>query len=371
MQKKIIVLAIASALTAPALAFAADTTVYGILDAGYANTSKSTAGVKTGFNAYGFSTMTSSRLGITHSEDLGNGMTAMIKVETGLGSNIMAGTSQTAITGPNPFGVDFTKGQSGAGTTLGDRELNASLKVGDTTAKLGFGSTMIRDISLGYAPDPGGNLIGNVLHNDATLGSNRATGLTVTQAFGAISGAVQLTQKTTTTDGAADLKDKNGFLLGAQYADGPISAAFAYQSQETTTASSDSKQKIAILAGSFDMGVAKLIGELANIKVDNSVIVSPIGSGARTYESIGAQAPFGPVLGFVQLSHGSNKLATVTGVAGNSRSISGYTIGGKYNLSKLAYGYVSVGNTKLDAGTQTNTGETKISQIALGFVRTF
>ena len=104
-----------------------------------------------------------------------------------------------------------------------------------------------------------------------------------------------------------------------------------------------------ILAGSYDLGVAKLFAEFANIKNEEAVVTATtVGTGKRTYESIGAQAPFGPVLGFVQLSKGKNEVATANTVPAASRSLTGYTLGAKYNLSKTTYGYASFGSTKLD-----------------------
>ncbi len=69
-------------------------------------------------------------------------------------------------------------------------------------------------------------------------------------------------------------------------------------------------------------------------------------------------------MGFVQLSHGTVDASTTV-----SQSISGYTVGGKYNMSKATYGYLSIGNTKLDeAGATTGI---KVDQYTLGLVHTF
>ena len=95
MQKKIIALAIASALTVPAMAFA-DTTIYGVLDAGYAQTkSDNGAGKTRETDAFGFSTMTSSRLGFTTTEDLSGGTKVMARIETGISGNVMSSYIQS------------------------------------------------------------------------------------------------------------------------------------------------------------------------------------------------------------------------------------------------------------------------------------
>ena len=375
MQKKLIALAVASALAVPAAAMAAgDTSVYGVLDAGYSmnqTTLQSGGDTKTALDAIGFSAMTSSRIGFMHTEDLGNGMSLMGKIETGIGSNPNAGDYATVSTGvPN---AHATNGTTIDATSLGNRELNLTLMIDKTAIKAGYGSTWVRDISLGYAPDPGGNLTGNILNFDgANLSSNRAAGVTATQDFGGgLSAAVQFTANTRTADNTADWKSGNGYLIGAKFADGPISAAGAYQNQKTTlsgfgssTLTNDATRKIFILGGSYDLEVAKVIAEYANIKNEEAVSST---NAKNSYFSVGAQAPFGPVTGFVQLSTGKINFG---GTGDNDQTIKGYTVGGKYNLSKASYGYLSIGNIKLDEDAGVNPGF-KADQVALGLVKTW
>jgi predicted porin len=381
MQKKIIALAIATAFSAPAFA---DTTVYGVLDVGYANAAKTidntpaATSVKTGEAAFAYSTMTSSRLGFMSTEEVSDGMKVAVKVETGISSNQMAGFSQTGSAAPK------TNGTTIDATTLGNRELWTALMLSTgTTIKAGYGSTLVRDISLGYDAAPGGNLVGNLLNNDASLASNRVVGATVAQAFGPVTATVQLSTNTNTQDAMTDSKNGNGYLLGAQYAQGPISAGFAYQSMKTVNAQATTTITLAatgteltaktmILAGSYDLGVAKLFAEYANIKNENSLTPAAVGTGKRTYESIGADFPITTAaMVFVQLSKGKNEVATSAVVPAVSRSMSGYTVGGKYNLSKTTYGYASFGNTKLDAGATALDLGVKVSQYTVGIVKGF
>ena len=228
MQKKIIALAIAAAFSAPAFA---DTTVYGVLDVGYQNTGKTidntpaATSVKTSEAAFAYSTQTSSRLGFVTTEEVSDSMKVQVKIETGIGSNPMAGFSQTGSAAPKNNGTTIDA------TSLGNRELWTALMLSSgTTIKAGYGSTLVRDISLGYDAAPGGNLVGNLLNNDATLSSNRVVGATVAQAFGPVTATVQLSTNTDSKDGMVDTKSNGGYLLGAQFAQGPISAGFAYQS---------------------------------------------------------------------------------------------------------------------------------------------
>ncbi|BBI98501.1 porin [Ferrigenium kumadai] len=82
MQKKIIALAIAAAVSAPAFADTSNVTVYGVANVSYdmTRTGNNTAGVA-GFSNNKVSSNTS-RLGLKGSEDLGDGLSAIWQIET-------------------------------------------------------------------------------------------------------------------------------------------------------------------------------------------------------------------------------------------------------------------------------------------------
>lgn len=95
MQKKIIALAIAAAISAPAFADTSNVTVYGIADVSYnaIKTGTTTAGVA-GTSINGISSNTS-RLGFKGNEDLGDGLKAVWQIESliNIGTNAGAGTT--------------------------------------------------------------------------------------------------------------------------------------------------------------------------------------------------------------------------------------------------------------------------------------
>jgi predicted porin len=103
MQKKIIALAIASALTAPALALAdsANANFYGVLNADVELVSVGTVPAVTAptlaqASHRGRVTSNASRLGLNGSDDLGNGLTAIYQIETRVnlvGNEVTAGTT--------------------------------------------------------------------------------------------------------------------------------------------------------------------------------------------------------------------------------------------------------------------------------------
>lgn len=394
MQKKIIVLAIA-ALASSSSAFA-DVSVYGILDAGYGDTNKTLttpvtgATAKSGQEAIAFSQMVSSRLGFSASQEIGNGMKALVKVETGIGSNPMAGVAQT---GTKAIGFNGTTLDA---TTLGNRELNASLMFATgTTIKAGFGSTPVRDFGLSYdasAASFGGNLVGNLLNNDATLSSNRQTSIDVIQQFGPVKATVSVSRNTDYNDTTASTTKNNGYLAAAQYVDGAASVGVAYQKLGSytpggttysistgsivaaTTATTDVTTAIAMVGGSYDLGVAKLFAEYANIKTDDAQAAtetSTVGVGTRSYESVGVEVPFGAALVFAQYSAGSVNQVTSKTVAANSRKTTGYTIGAKYDFNKMTAAYASFGNTKLDSDAGAGDIGVEVKQIVAGLVYKF
>jgi len=381
MQKKLIALAITAAFSAPAFA---DTTVYGKLDAGYGNITKevTTPGVtitkvKTGQSAFGFGQSTSSRFGVKNTQDLGDGMKATVTVETSLSSNPQSSS------GYNSSGAfTSTSGFNPTPTTLGNRELNVVLALGQgTEIKIGHGTTPVYKYTYDYDAALSGNLVGNLVSNDPGTGSNRQNFGGVAHQFGPVKASIDLMQHTLTTDGKPDTKDGNGYTLAAQYVEGPISAGFAYQSLESTTVSgitpfpttADVKTKIALLGASYDLEMAKVFAEYANVKTDDSVVADATGEGKRNYGNVGVNVPFGAVMGFAQVSFGSRTEVTTAGTAAVSRNMSGYTLGAKYSMDKSTYGYASVGQTKMDAGTGTLGTDigVKINQYALGLTRVF
>lgn len=394
MQKKIIALALSALASSSAFA---EVSVYGVLDVGYGDTSKtlttppSGAISKSGQEAIAFSQMVSSRLGFAASQEMGEGIKALVKVETGIGSNPMAGVAQTGTK------AIVYNGTTLDATTLGNRELNVSFIFAEgTVIKAGYGSTAIREFSLGYDGAAGtfsGNLVGNLLNNDATLSSNRQTSVDLTQQFGPLRAIVSVSRNNDYNDTTASTTKSNGYLAAAQYIDGAASGGVAYQKMNsytpgattyainstgvitpTTTVTSDITTSIALVGGSYDLGIAKLFAEYANIKTDDAQAAtetSSVGVGTRSYESVGVEVPFGAALVFAQYSDGSVSQVTKTTVAANSRKTTGYTIGAKYDFNKLTSAYAAIGQTKLSDDVGASDIGVQVNQIAAGLAYRF
>lgn len=108
MQKKIIALAIASALTAPAMAFA-EATVYGQADLSIDRINDGNTNSGTSYNLVS----NESRIGLKGSEDAGNGMSVVWQVEAGLGMD--DGTAGSTTVANQLFNRNTYLGLSGAG----------------------------------------------------------------------------------------------------------------------------------------------------------------------------------------------------------------------------------------------------------------
>jgi predicted porin len=212
MQKKIIALAIASALTAPALAFA-DATVYG-----QANLSVDMVkdGMASSATDYQLNSNTS-RIGVKGSEDIGSGVSAIAQLEGTVAMDSASGVSLT-------FDRDTFLGLSSA--TAGTLVLGQH----DTPYKM---ATRNLDMFADGIADNRGNqstsqtFSGTTMMgggHDATLGnviayiSPSMSGFSVAAAgvFGAESAAAN------TTKGSA-------YSLAGMYAQGPFYGALAYQ----------------------------------------------------------------------------------------------------------------------------------------------
>mgnify|MGYP001181021355 CR=1 FL=1 len=349
-------------------------TLYGAIDAGYSDSSKTVAGVKEGQQAISFSNMSSTRFGLKGTEDLGQGMKANFVIETGISSNPGSGFSAGATTAHSKAGTTLDA------TTVGSRELNASLQFGNTTVGAGYGGTAVRSIVLGYDAMGGTNFIGNTLTTDAQFSSNRATAIAfrhaVAKGFNVGGG---LTRNIDTKDATTDVKTATGYLVTADYTNGPLSLAGAYQLSNTAVnaagavAQSDKDVMTTILGASYQLTGAKLFATYGSVKTEDDAAVNAAGEGKRTAYNIGVQVPYGAWT-FAALYSGGKKSETFVANNGNEdRNYTGYGLGARYALSKRTVAYVNYGQSKLAAGSVAATygSEVKNTQTAVGLLHNF
>jgi predicted porin len=339
MQKKLIALAITAAFSAPAFA---DTSVYGLVDGGFGSKAVTTIGapdVKVTTTGVLYSQDQTTRVGVKNSEDLDGGMKAMFQLEMGLTS----GFGATAAIKP-------------------DRVLTGGLDFGQgTTLTIGQMSTPFRGIVYGNDAMYGANFVGNLITQDSSL-TSRHVAAVVAHNFGAVTGTLGFMDTTVATDGVADNKTDTGFEATVVFKQDMLSVSGGYRSTKDTVATgptptTDTKTTDLILAANFDMGMAKLYGQFAQAKAEESVAST---TNKRTYETVGVNVPFTPDLaGYVELGNGKHDTGAAT-----SPKYSAYAVGVHYALSKATFGYAHFGSSKEDTVTKTD-------QYGVGLVHSF
>jgi predicted porin len=108
-----------------------------------------------------------------------------------------------------------------------------------------------------------------------------------------------------------------------------------------------------------------VFAQYGSVQADDAIAGTSL---KTTLGSLGVSAPFSSAFtGFAQLSFGSDK--TAPAAAPVSRTKSGYTLGGRYALSKATFAYGSIGEDKVaDSGA---TAGAKTDQVAFGLVHSF
>lgn len=339
MQKKIIALAIAAALTAPALAFA-DATVYGVADL---SVDMENDGAPTNGITNNKLVSNASRVGVKGSEDLGGGMAVVYQMESTVGMDTgNAGTSTTAV----PAGF-VAPGTLSTTNQLFDRDTFLGLASGVGTGIVGRHDTpykmATRKLDL-FADSAADNrkLMGNGVQ-DARLSnviayvSPNLGGLTIIGAtvFGA-----------ETAVGAVPAQKKGTALsLAGMYSQGPIFASLAYQTVKLGT------------TGTGDLGAGNW----------DAAFGAPAGTLAADDKTTAIKAGFGFSMEMFAANVVVEKLsANVLAASTSSITNTNFYLAGKFNITsadavKLAYikqGDQSVG------GVSSKTGAT---QIAVGY----
>lgn len=255
MQKKIIVLAIAAALTAPAMAFA-DATVYGLAAL---SVDMFNDGATTTSHKYNRLVSNNSRIGFKASEDLGGGLSTIVQMEGTVGMD--DGTTGTSLFNRNTF---LGLKSNDMGTLILGRH-DTPYKI--STRKLDvFGDTIAADNRSANGVAIMGSGHDSRLGNVIAYVSPAMSGFTVAAAsvFGAESAATVAT---------ADKKG-SAMSLAGMYDNGPIYAALGYQ----TIKFGD--------AGTGDLGSATLVDDTSKaFKLGGSYKMDAFTVGA-VYESM-------------------------------------------------------------------------------------
>ncbi|OFZ68956.1 MAG: hypothetical protein A2V79_10910 [Betaproteobacteria bacterium RBG_16_56_24] len=314
MQKKIIVLAIAAALTAPAMAFA-DATVYGLAAMSIDMAKDGAATNSTSANQL---VSNNSRIGFKSSEDLGGGLSTILQMEGTVGMDV--GTTGTSLFNRNTFLGLKSNDMGTVLVGLHDTPYKISTRKLDV-----FGDTVAADNRSAMGVKIMGSNHDSRLGNVIAYISPAMSGFTVAAA--SVFGAETLPQPAAPAD-----KKGSAMSLAGMYDNGPIYAALAYQ----TIKFGD--------AGTGDLGSATSVDDKATaFKLGGSYKMDAFTVGA-VYES---------------MTYTDNPASTET------KGTNLY-LAGKFNVSssdavKLAYGMR--GATK----TAGNDNKDKATLLAVGY----
>ena len=232
MQKKLIAIAVAGLVSGAA--FAADNvTVYGVVDGTYDNVKATGATTATGLNyqSRGRTTMNSSYIGFKGAESMGNGLTAVFQIESGVNEN--AGATNTCVTG---CGITSTSTNGWA-----NRDTMAALAGGFGVVAFGNLTGPARALGATMDPNSGDTGIGSNAALIGKLGGGAGASYTDNRFANAIAyispsmgGAtivfayVPNENRSSTVNGASSATATSAYTLGVNFAGGPVTAGGAW-----------------------------------------------------------------------------------------------------------------------------------------------
>jgi len=334
MQKKLIALAVAGLVSAPAFA-QSNVTIYGIADA-YVGVGKQGGYDLTGVQSGGLS---GSRLGFRGTEDLGNGLKAVFVLEQGF--NIDTGTDMAA---GNSFARQAFVGLGGAfGTVALGRQYAP-----------GYDQTYDALVSSGISPhavltaDSGSTIApnSNARWNNSVTYKGAFSGVTVRGIYSmdAVEGVATV----------ADPSDDDAYGLGLEYANGPLKVGAVYQMvQLDKTAGQNADQEEWLIGGSYDFGMVKL-----DASYQDSEGLRNVNKNDADLWQVGLTVPVSAA-GNVHLAYGELDYDNVKD--GKAKSIGlAYTHG----LSKRTTAYTGYNFVDNGTGTDAGIGSGQLNNVA-------
>ena len=339
MQKKIIALAVASAMTVPALAFA-DASVSGQVNMSY-DMYKDGAATETTTNRLNSN---NTRFIFKGSEDLGGGMSAIINLDARLQADTGAQTA-SATTSPNTLfsGNNYLGLKSDSMGTVAAGRMDAPYKT----------ATRNLDVFYDVAGDNRSSNaagIAGLLTHDARLNNALAYVSPDMSGFSVAAATVFGAESATAATPAAPNANKKGsaYSLAGMYNAGPINASLSYQTVKaggaatgdlgtpTTTAAVDDEDTAMKLGGGYktDMFTVNALVEQTNYKTA-AVGVTPSSEAKRTNYYVGGRFNFTP-------NDGIRAAYTKRGAtSGASNDANQYALGYDHSMSKSTSVYAT------------------------------
>lgn len=332
MQKKLIALAVAGLISAPAFA-QSNVTIYGVVDAfvGFGDNGKDVdfVGVESGG-------LSGSRLGFRGTEDLGNGLKGVFVIEQGFnvdnGSGL-GGASRQAFVGLN----------GGFGTVSLGRQYAPGFDYQyDALASAAISPQAILSGGLTITPGSNARWDNSIAYNGAF------SGLKVRAIYGMGNDSTaksaadsKLTYTVPGLEAGKDVSDDDRIGLGVEYGNGPLKVGAVYH----LVKSANEDQKEWLVGGSYNFGMATLALSYQDYQ-DQGGASGVDGS----LWQVGAIVPVGAA-GNVHIAYGERDDDAADGKA------SSVTIAYTHAMSKRTTAYAGYNNTDNDPGLAFGPGQ--------------
>ncbi|WP_168734374.1 porin [Pseudothauera nasutitermitis] len=344
MQKKLIALAVAGLVSAPAFA-QSNVTVYGLVDVGFSNlggssTHKNRSGIDSGLQS-------GSRIGFRGVEDLGNGLKVAFVLEQGL--NVDRNTSGGLLGGSTnrqsylalvgnfgtfAFGRQYTPQHTffdsidpfNTGTVGNVENLYATGVNSAVGADLGAGAIRLDNVVAYVSPDFGG--------------------LTVTAAYTANGLADEsATEKNTKST------DAKVWAINPVYKNGPLLVGLNYHritiDSLDGTSNNDAKNSVWDLGGAYDFGAVRLSALYGKSKLSGDAIDTLGIKNTQTSWLVGATIPVSEA-GKVLVSYIKTELDYSSSTGLKDRDAKKFSIGYTHDLSKRTNLYAAYAKLSSD-----------------------
>ena len=316
-------------------------TLYGNVDAGLTYSKVKPAGNSDTTTGVTSSILTESFFGLKGQEDLGGGLKAIFKLESGI--NVDTGSQATS----NFFGKNAYVGLAGDfGTVkLGNQESLFKTEAGAFDA---FGVSPALAVSKLFIGDEGS------WQNTVGYTSPNLSGLTV---------SAQHSFKEGTKNVSVNSYNGGASAVAVNYAAGALGLSAVYGDVRTTDTNtgtlSDERNRAFLLGGSYDFGVVKAFAQYGQNKSETRNAESP----KDKFFQLGAVVPVTQA-GAVHAAYGQIKNDNAAAADTESRK---FSLAYHHTLSKRTGVYAGVAYTKAEVGS----AETKTTTIAAGLRHAF
>ncbi len=295
MQKKIIALAVAGLMSGAAFA-QSNVTISGLVDMGYSHRSDNINSAVNSRNGIDSGMQSGSRLQFAGVEDLGGGLKAGFVLEQGL----LVDTGQSRTDGVWSRQA-FMYMSGNFGTVAAGRQYTPQFNLLAAVDPFGYGTV---------------GEINNVYASTARLDNLAAY---VSPSFGGLNVVVGYTPQAGGNEVAKDAGNTRVYAIAPTYKNGPIMAGLNYHNIKTDTANFSTK--VWDLAGSYDLGMAKLAAAYGRDSDINAA------GNKRTKYMLGATFPFGANAVMASYNHAKQDTA-------GDPSARQWALGYQYNMSK-------------------------------------